>query len=201
MTQIKLCGMVTEEDIKAANEINPDFVGFVFWENSHRNISFVQAKILRQLLNKNIKTVGVFVDADVDFIKNLYNQGIIDVAQLHGNEGKNYISNLKKHRIPTIKAYKITDEKSLREAEESIADYILLDAGMGQGISFDWNLLKSFSRPYFLAGGLNVDNVRDAIDLVHPFAVDVSSGIETDKKKDINKMIRFVEIVRKEQVC
>lgn len=195
--KIKLCGLSREEDILQANALKPDFIGFVFFKKSIRNVSEEQAAALKEKLDKAIKSVGVFVDADIEFIERLHSQGTIDIAQLHGHEDEDYIAQIKPKGITTIKAFKVRSKEDLDKAAKSGADYILLDAGMGEGKSFDWELLKSFDRPYFLAGGLDTENVESAVNMLHPFGVDVSSGIETGQKKDPDKMKLFVENIRK----
>ena len=197
MTKIKLCGLSREEDIKAANILMPDFIGFVFVPKSKRFISRDKAMALKKILDPKILSVGVFVNEKPEVIANYLEDKIIDIAQLHGNEDENYIKTLRKFMgKPIIKAFQIRDEKNLQEAEKSIADYILLDYGSGDGKIFDWSLIKNFNRPYFLAGGLTPENVSEAIATLDPFAVDVSSGIEANGIKDAEKMKKFVNAVR-----
>ncbi len=200
MTKVKMCGIKREEDIFAVNEIRPDYIGFIFFAKSKRYVSPKQADILKKLLDKNIKTVGVFVDEDINTVAKLLNCGTIDVAQLHGNEDDEYIIRLKAEtNKPIIKAFRILSEQDAEYAQKSIADMILLDAGAGDGKVFDWSLVQKVKRPYFLAGGLNPENVRDALQKIHPYALDVSSGIETGGLKDAEKMKIFMDIVRKEE--
>ncbi len=199
MAVIKLCGLSKKEDIETANELLPEYIGFVFWDKSHRNVTREKARSLKSMLSPDIKAVGVFVDAPKDYVLKLYNEGIIDVAQLHGKESEEYITALKSEHVPVIKAFKVENEESLKCAEESGADYIMLDAGKGCGKTFDWALLNKVKRPYFLAGGLDCDNVKGAVERLKPFGVDVSSGIETDKVKDKNKMKEFVERAREDK--
>ena len=197
MTKIKLCGLSREEDIKAANILKPDFIGFIFAKKSKRFISRDKAMALKKILDPKILSVGVFVNEKPEVIAGYLEDKIIDIAQLHGNEDENYIKTLRKFMgKPIIKAFQIRGEKNLQEAEKSIADYILLDYGSGDGKIFDWSLIKNFSRPYFLAGGLNPENVSEAIATLNPFAVDVSSGIESEGLKDAEKMKKFVNAVR-----
>ena len=199
MTKIKFCGLTRAEDIKAANELKPDYIGFVFWPKSKRAVTREQAASLKSGLDTSIKAVGVFVDEDTEVVKSLLEGGIIDIAQLHGSEDDAYIDDLKKASgKEVIKAFKVRSEDDLVRAESSHADHVLLDAGMGDGITFDWSLLGKISRPYYLAGGLYPENVADAVRTLHPYAVDVSSGIETDGKKDMAKMAAFAANVRKE---
>ena len=197
MTKIKLCGLSREEDIKAANILMPDFIGFVFAKKSKRFISRDKAMALKKILDPKILSVGVFVNEKPEVIAGYLEDKIIDIAQLHGNEDENYIKTLRKFMgKPIIKAFQIRGEKNLQEAEKSIADYILLDYGSGDGKIFDWSLIKNFNRPYFLAGGLTPENVSEAIATLNPFAVDVSSGIEANGIKDTEKMKKFVNAVR-----
>lgn len=198
MTKIKLCGLSRQCDIEWANELKPDYIGFIFWSKSKRNVSPEKAKELKALLSPDIKAVGVFVNEPVGNVAELLSNNIIDIAQLHGSEDEEYIAKLRTlSDKPIIKAFLLKSKDDAETAEKSTADHILLDSGMGAGKSFDWNLLREINRPYFLAGGLYPENVRDAIDKLSPFAVDVSSGIETDNFKDKNKMTAFVKAVRK----
>ncbi|MBR1561043.1 MAG: phosphoribosylanthranilate isomerase [Clostridia bacterium] len=198
MTKIKLCGLSRPRDIEAANRLRPDYVGFVFAEKSRRYVSPEQAAALKALLDDGIRAVGVFVDADAAFVAGLLDANVIDVAQLHGHEDDAYIRRLRALTDrPIIQAIRVENEADLRRARSSLADHILLDNGAGgTGAAFDWSLLEGFDRPYFLAGGLGPDNVAEAVRRLHPYAVDVSSGVETDGHKDAQKMRRFVEAVR-----
>lgn len=199
MTKIKLCGLSRQCDIEWANELKPDYIGFIFWSKSKRNVSPERAKELKALLSPDIKAVGVFVNEPVENVAELLGNNIIDLAQLHGSEDEEYIARLRTlSDKPIIKAFLLKSKKDAKRAEKSTADHILLDSGMGTGKGFDRSLLKDISRPYFLAGGLYPENVANAIDKLSPFAVDVSSGIETDNFKDRNKMAAFVNAVRKE---
>ena len=200
MTKVKFCGLTRECDIKAANELRPDFIGFVFWPKSKRAVTREQAAELKAELDPSIKAVGVFVDEDIDVVKALLNDDIIDIAQLHGHEDETYILKLKEATgKPIIKAFRAGAEGGFSEAQDCPADYVLLDAGMGDGVTFDWSLLKNITRPYFLAGGLYPENIGEAVRNLHPYAVDVSSGIETEGVKDNVKMVAFISAVRKEE--
>ena len=195
---IKICGLSRPEDIDVVNDLLPDFIGFVFFEKSKRNVSKETAFSLKQRLDKRIPAVGVFVDADPEFVISLLEEGIIDIAQLHGSEDEAYIQNIKTRTgRKVIKAFVVNDLDSLKEAEKSSADYLLLDSGKGTGSTFDWSRLAEVTRPYFLAGGLNLDNIDKALAEINPYAVDVSSGVETDGVKDPEKIKEFVRIVRK----
>lgn len=199
MTKIKLCGLSRPCDIAAANELSPEYIGFVFAQKSQRYVSHQRAVELKSLLNTNIKVVGVFVDESPEAVAELLNSGVIDVAQLHGKESEEYIKKLRTLTLePIIKAFCIKTEQDVLKAVASSADYVLLDSAAGAGKVFDWNLIAYIERPYFLAGGLDKQNVNQAIKELSPYAVDVSSGIETDGAKDKSKMAAFVAAVRKE---
>lgn len=230
MTKIKICGLRKLEDIEAVNEWKPDYAGFVFASKSKRYVTAEQAAELKNHLDPQIQAVGVFVDEAPERVAALLNQGVIELAQLHGNEDEEYLVRLREliHK-PVIQAFRILSREDVVRAMKSSADEILLDSGAGTGITFNWEVLriesgydraidaekdgeKPFStkrnrekslyaeetRPYFLAGGLNPQNVAEAIRRLHPYAVDVSSGIETDGSKDREKIAAFVTAVRKE---
>ena len=151
-------------------------------------------------LSSDIRAVGVFVDEAPDTVAALLNSGVIDIAQLHGGEDEAYIQRLRQLADkPIIKAFQIKSPHDLAKATACTADHILLDSGAGTGNVFDWSVLQDVKRPYYLAGGLSPDNVGDAIRLLHPYAVDVSSGIETDGRKDEEKAAAFIAAVRKEE--
>ena len=200
MTRIKLCGLSRPEDIRVANALKPELIGFVFAPKSKRYVSPQQARALKALLSPEIQAVGVFVNEEVETVAGLLNRGVIDLAQLHGEENEDYIRRLRALTgKPIIQAFRIASGQDILRAERGIADHILLDAGAGTGTVFDWELLRRITRPYFLAGGLNVHNVERAVEQLNPYAVDVSSGIETDGGKDPAKIAAFVAAVRKEE--
>lgn len=197
MTKIKLCGLSRPFDIEAANRLNPEYVGFVFAPKSKRYVTPEKAAELKRLLAPGIKAVGVYVNEQPNTVAMHLEEGLIDLAQLHGDEDEAYINRLRfLTDKPIIKAFRMESADDLRRVEQSTADYILLDSGAGTGRVFDWKWIQSIQRPYFLAGGLSADNVEAAVNLLHPFAVDVSSGIETDGRKDERKMAAFVAAVR-----
>ena len=200
MTRIKLCGLSRSCDIAAVNALDPEYIGFVFAAKSRRYVSAEKAAELKGLLKTGIKAVGVFVKENHATVADLLNEGIIDIAQLHGGEDEAYIRHLRTLTDkPVIKAFRIDHKQDVQDAEESTADYILLDSGSGgTGTVFNWELIKNIKRPYFLAGGLGPDNVEEAVRSLQPYAVDVSSGIESDGLKDKTKMAAFVAAVRKE---
>lgn len=199
MIKIKMCGIRRETDIEYANNLLPDYIGYVFAEKSRRYISPENALALTGKLDKRIVPVGVFVDSPVQDVINAVKSGIISAAQLHGNEDGEYISRLHAEDITVIKAFIVKSDSDIQTTNDSTADYVLLDAGMGDGRVFNHGLLKNMARPYFLAGGLSPENISDVIKL-NPYAVDVSSGIETDGFKDFSKMQRFVNAVRNHNI-
>ena len=199
MTKIKLCGLSRRCDIDAANALMPDYVGFVFAEGSKRRVTPAQAQALKNALSPRILAVGVFVDEAPATVAALLGGGIIDAAQLHGGEDAAYIRALRRMTDrPIWQAFRVRTRADVEQAGRSEADCILLDAGAGTGTAFDWSLLDRVERPYFLAGGLDTENVAGAIRLLRPFGVDVSSGIESGGGKDAEKMAAFVAAVRRE---
>ena len=201
MTRIKLCGIMRLCDINIVNELEPEYVGFVFYPKSKRCVTIEQARAFKASLKPSIQAVGVFVDETVELVAELLREGVIDVAQLHGNEDEKYIAKL--HSLtnkPIIKAFVMRSKEDLLKAERSMADYVLLDSGMGTGRTIDWEMLKEMHRPYFLAGGLTMENVDEAVITLRPYAVDVSSGIEIQGVKDKRKMEAFVQAVRQVQI-
>jgi len=200
MTGMKLCGLSRPEDIQAANALKPDYIGFVFAAKSKRYVSPERAAELKALLDPSIRAVGVFVNEDPEFIAQLLESGVIDLAQLHGKEDNAYIARLRQlSGKPIIQAFRIASQADLAAVEASTADHVLLDSGAGTGMVFDWSIIENVKRPYFLAGGLSPENVGAAVARLHPFAVDVSSGIETDGRKDATKMAAFAAEVRREE--
>lgn len=197
MTKIKLCGLSRNCDIDVVNKLKPDFIGFVLWQKSSRFVTKEKAFELKSLLNPDIKAVGVFVDEKPETVAELLNLGIIDMAQLHGSESEEYIEDLKKlSDKPIIKAFRVKTKQDIIDAQKSSADYVLLDSGAGTGNAFDWDLIQNIKRPYFLAGGLDTCNAETAVKKLKPYAVDISSGIETNRLKDKDKMTAFVVAVR-----
>lgn len=189
--------MTCPEDIQTANLLMPDYIGFVLSPVSRRYISSSQAVALKKLLSPQIAAVGVFVREEVETVAELLNRGVLDAAQLHGGEDALYLARLRALTDrPILQAFRIHGPEALDAALRSPADMILLDSGAGSGKRFNWDLLLTFPRPYFLAGGLTPENAADAVSALHPYALDVSSGIETDGKKDPAKMKAFVETIR-----
>lgn len=203
MTKIKLCGLRTPADIRAANALRPDYIGFVLVPGSRRAITPAQAAALKARLAPGIRAVGVFVDAPPAQVAALLENGTLDIAQLHGREDEAYLARLRaltdKPLWQAVRLAGPAAAQALEAARRSTADLVLLDAGAGDGAAFDWALAGQVERPYFLAGGLTPGNVAGAIRCLHPFGVDVSSGIETNGVKNAGKMAAFVAAVRKEE--
>lgn len=198
--KIKLCGLTRPCDIEAVNELQPDYIGFVFAKKSRRYVSPEKAEELKAMLAPGIQAVGVFVNEEPEQIAALFEAGTIDVAQLHGQESETEIRRLRELTDhPMIQAFRIDTEQDVERANASTADYVLLDSGAGgTGTVFDWDLLQAIRRPYFLAGGLDTENLGTVRAKLNPYGVDVSSGIETDGYKDKKKMTAFVAAARKE---
>ncbi len=203
MTKIKICGLMRSEDIEAVNEAKPDFIGFVFAKGRKRTVTHETAARLKAMLIPQIKAVGVFLDNDADEVLSLANDGVIDIIQLHGNEDSEYIGYIRSHTDkPIIKAVSVRNAEDILLADKLEVDYLLLDTYKknitgGTGEVFDWNIIPKVSKPFFLAGGLNEDNIADALNC-GAYCLDVSSGAETDGKKDKDKIINLVNTVRSE---
>ena len=199
MVKIKICGLRRLEDISIVNRYKPDYVGFVF-ADSKRKVSHDFAYAMKSNLSSDIVSVGVFVDADIGEIVELFDRGIIEIAQLHGLESEDYINKLRENtngELKIINAIEMSDEKDLLEYDNSISDYLLLDSGKGSGKTFDWGLIrKDLNKEFFLAGGINISNIADAIEEFNPYAIDLSSGVETDGFKDENKIGEIMEVIR-----
>lgn len=198
--KIKLCGMFRDCDIDYANEAKPDYVGFILgFTKSHRNIDAETARRLRSRLDTGIKAVGVFVNSPETTCAEYANCGIIDVIQLHGDEDAVFIRRLRELTgAPIIKAAKIRTPEDIGRVQALGADYVLLDNGTGTGEMFDHSLLDGaeIHQPFFLAGGLTPENLRWAAESVRPYCVDLSSGVETDRLKDREKMLEAVRVIR-----
>ena len=219
-TGIKICGMRRKEDIEAANACRPDYIGFILSPGFRRSVTPEDAELLARRLAPGILKVGVFVNESVE--KVVEAAGFLDLIQLHGSEDNAYIRDLRGRLATTndprgraattndprgrllIQAFRIRSADDLKRAMESEADYLLLDNGTGTGEAFDWSLISDAevlmcgeaAKPWILAGGLGPDNVAEAVRRFKPFAVDLSSGAETDGWKDPEKMARCVQAVR-----
>lgn len=206
-TKIKICGLLRRDDVDYVNRWRPDYAGFILAEGFRRQILPEQAAELAEHLDPRIQTVGVFVNQPVAFVSDLLDRGIIQLAQLHGDEDEAYMQALreacrKKGCQPhIIQAIRVRRTEDIRQAGESSADLLLLDAWSdksvgGSGETFDWSLIQGLNRPFFLAGGLGADNVAEAIRRVQPYGVDASSSLETEGYKDPDKIREFVEAVK-----
>lgn len=196
MSKIKICGLFRDEDILSVNEFLPDYVGFVFAPSS-RQVTFAKAERLRKYLDPRIQSVGVFVNEQIQEITALFQKNVIQIIQLHGQEDQAYIDELQSScGAPIIKAVRVQTHNVVKEAQRIRADFLLYDQGTGgTGKSFDWDLLGNTNRPYFLAGGVNLTNVERALAL-QPYCVDVSSGVETSRIKDREKIKMMIQKVR-----
>lgn len=201
MTKIKICGLYRPCDIQYVNEARPDWCGFIIdFPKSHRNVTPDQVRALRAGLDPAVTPVGVFVDRPVEDVAALLRDGTLSAAQLHGHEDAAYIAALRA-AVPGCvvwKAFKVRSAADLEAANASTADLVILDNGYGTGETFDWSLAGGVSRPFLLAGGLTPENIPQAIAALHPYGLDLSSGVETDKKKDPDKMRAAVAAAKKE---
>ena len=207
MAVVKICGLKTQEDVGLMNEYLPEYVGFVF-ASSKRQVNDEQAKRMKEQLNPRIQTVGVFVNEPQEHIVSLCKQGILDVVQLHGEENNQYIKELReKCKKPIIKVIKVQNVGQVKREMQADADFLLFDTYKkesygGSGECFELDVLKqaleeeAVDKPFFIAGGLTVENVGRVLQEVPCFAVDVSSGVEKDNKKDEAKVQKFIRKVR-----
>ena len=198
-TKIKICGLRRRADILAVNEAKPDYCGFIIeFPSSFRSVTADEVRELVKELDPEIRPVGVFVNAPMELVRTLLDDGTLALAQLHGQEDESYIRELKTYTDKLIiKAFSIKTTEDIEKALQSPADYILLDqGGGGTGKTFDWSLIPEIQRPFFLAGGIGASNLGQAIREIHPYAVDLSSSVETEKRKDPMKIRQVVDIVR-----
>ncbi len=199
VTKIKICGLRSEEDIRIVNRCQPDYAGFICCSRFRRYVPSDTLEQLSKLLHPGIRKVGVFVDQPVEQIAQIVRRQLVDIIQLHGCEDERYISGLRQlipSEIRIMKAFQIHSAEDICQVEASTADDVLLDGGQGSGQTFDWRKIESMNRPFFLAGGLNPENVEEAVRRLHPCAVDVSSGVETDGHKDEEKVRQLIRRVR-----
>ena len=203
-SKVKICGLRRLRDIEMANLYEPDYVGFVFAASS-RQVTEEHAESLKAELADGILAAGVFVNAPAVQAARIAEKGIIDMIQLHGDEDEAYICSLKRLTgRPVIKAVRVQSREQILQAEKLPCDYLLLDTYTkgqygGSGKSFDLSLIPGLSKPFFLAGGLNAENVRQALEISGAFAADVSSAVETDGYKDTDKVKDFIQAVREEK--
>lgn len=192
MAKLKICGLKRVEDIEYVNELKPDYIGFILSEGFKRSIDFKTAQMLKNNLSPDIKAVGVFVNEDKEYIDKFIKNNIIDTVQLHGNEEPEFC---KGFDVPVIKCF---NPKTFNRINEYDTDYFLFDSGMGTGEKFDWRILPECEKPFFLAGGINKDNLKRALDEVNPFGIDLSSAVERNGFKDYNKIKEIAEIMKNE---
>ena len=197
---VKICGITDCKTAQFAIEAGADAIGFVFAE-SKRQISVSKAKEIIQTLPKHILKIGVFVNETKENLESIFEEVGLTHLQLHGDESPSFCQTL---RYPVIKAIRIESESDINQIAEYPCDYILVDSPLGpyrggNGTTFDWNLLinKNIERKLILAGGLTIDNVLLASEIVKPVMVDVSSGVETDGKKDEKKIEAFINTVKR----
>ncbi len=203
MTKVKICGVTNYEDAANAAILGADFIGFNFYALSPRFIDKDDAKRIIGKIPKNVKNVGVFVNEKAEEVKKIAEDAGLDMVQLHGDETPEYCRQIKNEAdIEVIKSFRINKKEDTEKIKDYDTDYYLFDScheGLfgGTGKAFDWNLLKSIKKKFFLSGGLNCSNVKDAIKTAHPFAVDAASGIEKNpRKKDIAKIKEFIEAAK-----
>lgn len=201
MSKIKICGLFRPEDIETVNEARPDYIGFVL-AKSRRQVTLDEAQKLRKRLDTGIIPVGVFVNAPIEEIQRAFDAGVIEAAQLHGQEDEAYIRSLRRIcPVPIIKAIEVVSPDVITPWQSSEANFLLLDNGKGTcstggtGKAFDWSLIPAMQKLYFLAGGIRLSNV-DAALTKKPYCIDISSGAETDGVKDRAKICRLVRRVR-----
>lgn len=201
--KIKMCGLRRPDDIIYANEYLPDYIGFVFAE-SRRKVSGEEAKNLGAQLDPFIKKVGVFVNEPVRSLITISKQAGLDIIQLHGDEGEEYIKEVKHETGKELwKAVRVRMVKDIQEAQRLPADKLLLDSfseesygGTGKVMDFAVLDQADFRKPYFIAGGLTVENLPEILKKAEPYGIDISSGIETEGVKDREKMLKVIQCVR-----
>lgn len=200
MTKIKLCGLMRPQDIEAVNQAKPDFAGFVF-APSKRNISPRHAADLKKLLSPDIPAVGVFSNTPDDLIISLAKDKIIDLIQLHGNESETSANYIKEETgLPIIRAVRVRNTEDINHALHFPCDYLLLDTYVknqygGSGMVFDWNMIPPIEKPWFLAGGLGMNNLKEAAE-TGAWCLDISSAAETDGFKDPKKIKELIKTIR-----
>lgn len=194
MSKIKICGLRRETDMEYVNDLLPDYIGFILSPGFRRSISLKAAARLKEKLSDKITAVGVFVNESEEFINLFVNEGIIDMVQLHGNESPAFCQRI---NAPVIKYFKC-GKNTAADIQKYNTPYYLFDSGTGSGKQFDWNDIPKTETPFFLAGGISAQNIEQAIKTISPFAVDISSSVETDGFKDYNKMKKIMEMARYE---
>lgn len=205
MVKIKICGITNSDDATWVANLGTDYLGLVFAKDSKRKVSIEKAQEIISVLPPYVEKVGLFVNQEVEIINKVLEQCKLDILQFHGEESPQYCSQFKE-RAKIIKAFRIKDEQSLEQIPQYDVDFYLLDAFVegepgGTGEAFNWDLalkVKEFGRSIFLAGGLNPENVTEVIKKVQPYAVDVSSGVESSpRRKNVELMQEFIKNARK----
>ena len=202
--QIKICGINSNQSAEACN--GADFIGFVFYQKSPRFVTAFEAKEISKYLQTNLKKVGLFVNSEINLIKHISEFVNLDIIQLHGTETIKNIQQIKiATKKPIIKAIPISNKTDIMNSKkiEEVCDMILFDKKSenhgGTGSSFDWKLLKGFKskKQWMLAGGLNIDNVKEAILATNAPIIDISSGVEKRRgvkcEKKIKKLINYLK--------
>ena len=195
MVKVKICGICHESEIGIMNELVPDFVGFVFVRKSRHFISPEHAGYLRSKLRQGIKSVGVFANESLQSVAMCVETAGLNMVQLHGDETAEYVAALREYvRCPIMKVYKVAKPQDAEKALYSTADYVMLDGGnAGDGKTFDWSLLGRMRRKFFLSGGLNPENMTQALLLdPQPYALNTNSGVEAHRTKDYRKVMKFI---------
>lgn len=191
-TKLKICGLRRDEDIDYVNELKPDYIGFILTPGFRRSIDRQTAMRLKSRLSPDINTVGVFVDDSAENIDFFVRNGIIDTVQLHGGESAELCAEI---NAPVIKYF---NPAAFGKIGEYKTDYYLFDSGTGTGRSFDWAKIPRTDVPFFLAGGIDKNNIREAVRAVKPYCIDLSSAVETDGYKDYSKIKEITEIMKNE---
>ena len=198
MAKVKICGISHEIEINFMNELAPDYVGFVFASKSKNFIAPEHAGYLRSKLRKGIKSVGVFENAKIEEVAMAVEVAGLDMIQLRGAETGEYIAVLREYtRCPIIRSFRVKSAMEAERAMYTTADYVMLDSDKA-GQPFDWTFIGSARRrEYFLKGGININNVQQALSIEpQPYALDVSTGVESNRVKDYRKVMKFLLAVR-----
>ncbi|MCK5284319.1 MAG: phosphoribosylanthranilate isomerase [Alphaproteobacteria bacterium] len=209
MSDVKICGIKDQESLNTAIIAGARYIGFVFYPDSPRYIEPTEAKILSELTPKSARRIGLFVDPSNKQLEKISGIVPLDMIQLHGNETPSRVQEIKMLiKKPVIKALRIATKYDLENYEdyEAVADWLLFDSKSkassqpgGTGQSFKWSILKdkTFSKPWMLSGGLTYENVTDALSILNPKVIDVSSGVESKKGvKDLDKIKNFINKVK-----
>lgn len=202
MTRLNISGLYLEADVTYVNEVLPEYVEFIiYYPKSHRSVDLYEAKGLREKLNKNIKVIGVFINQHIELIKTAYNQGVIDIARLSGDENEAYIETLKSKlpELTIIQSFRINNVEDLEPAKNSKADLVYLHLGKKWTLeNFDKisGALENFNREYFLGGDINISNVSYVMSKTKPKVLSISTGLEIDSKKDLDKIKEFIKVMK-----